>query len=66
MDDRLLKILNESTLLLITPNGKECKININDMKSCATLALDESVWNSFLNYIKINHQSNEYNLRPHD
>ena len=29
----LLKILNESTLLLVTPNGREHKTNINDAKN---------------------------------
>ena len=36
-DDRVLKIHNENTLLLVTPIGKECKTNNNDMKPCTTL-----------------------------
>ena len=31
LDYKVLKILNDSTLLLITPNGKEGKTNINDV-----------------------------------
>ena len=52
-DYRMLKILNESTLLLVTPSGKECKRNFNDVKPCTTLELIENAWNSFLNSIKL-------------
>ena len=63
---RVLKILNENTLLLGTPNGKECKMNINDMKLCTILELVENAWKSFLNSIKPNHSSHEYGPRPCD
>ena len=49
---KVLKILNESTLLLVTPNGKECKTN-SDVKPCTTLEPVETAWNSFLNSIKL-------------
>ena len=45
---RLLKILNESTLLLVTPNGRVCKTN-NDLKSAVTLKVIENAWHLFLN-----------------
>ena len=51
-DHRVLKILNESTLLLVTLNEKECKMNTNDLKPCTKLELAENAWNSFLNSIK--------------
>ena len=60
------KIFNESTLLIVTPNGRECKMNINNQKPCSTLELIESVWNPFLNCIKMKHQNHDYNLRPYD
>ena len=50
MDYRVL--INVSTLLLVTPNGKECETNINDMKPSSTLELIENALNSFLNSIK--------------
>ena len=56
MDYTVLKIINKSTLLLVTPNGKECEMNINDVKPCTTLALGGNAWNLFLNSIKTNHQ----------
>ena len=62
-DYRVLKILNESTLPVVTPNGKECKRNINDVMPCTTLELVENAWSSFLNSIKIYLPSHEYSLR---
>ena len=66
MDYGILKILNESTLLLVTPNGREQKMNINDVKPCTTLQLIENTWNSFLNYIKTKCQNRDYILIPCD
>ena len=60
------KILNESTLILVTPNVKECKTNVNDVKPCNTLKLTENAWNSFLNPIKTKCQFHDYNLRSGD
>ena len=60
MDYRVLKILNESTLLLITPNGKEHKMKINDVKLSMTLELVENAWNTFLNSRKTYHESPTY------
>ena len=42
-DDRALKMLNDRILLLVTPSGKECKMNINDVKLCTTLELVENI-----------------------
>ena len=36
LDYRLLKIINDDTLLLIISNRKEKKPNINDIKPCST------------------------------
>ena len=52
MDYRVLKILNESTLLLVVCSDKEHKMNINDVKLCTTLELVENAWNSFLNFVE--------------
>ena len=48
------KILNESSFLLITPNRKECKMNIHDIKPYIILELTGNACNSFLNSIKTN------------
>ena len=52
LDQRKFKILNDSTLLLVTPNGKERKTNINGVKPCSTTELVENAWDSFLDSIK--------------
>ena len=44
MDYRVLKILNESTLLFITPNCTDHKTNINDVKPATTHELIENAW----------------------
>ena len=36
LDYKELKILNDSTLLLVTTNGKEKKTDINNFKPCST------------------------------
>ena len=66
IDYRVLKILNESTLLLVTPTGREHKTKINDVKPCTILELIENVWKTFPNSIKRRHQNHDYNLRPCD
>ena len=35
LDYRVLQILNDSTLLLVNPDGKDRKTNINDVKLCS-------------------------------
>ena len=45
IDYRALKVINKSTLLFVTPNGKECKTNINDMKPYTSLEQTEDAWN---------------------
>ena len=62
LDYRVLKILNDSTLLLVTLNGKERKPNVNDVKPSSTSELIEKAWASFLGSIKSNHQNSTYNL----
>ena len=64
LDYKVVKIINDSTLLLITPNGKERKTNINDVKYCSTTELVENTWGSFLGSIKTKCQNCTYNLRP--
>ena len=61
---RVLNILNDITFLLVTPNGKERKTNINDVKPCSILELIENACDAFLGSIKSNHQNCAYNLRP--
>ena len=56
LDYRVLKILNDSILLLVTPNRKERKINFNDVKPCSTSELLENAWDSFLGSMKSNHK----------
>ena len=41
----MLKILNKGTLLLVPPNGKEHKMNINNVKQCTTLEVVGNTWN---------------------
>ena len=65
VDYRLLEILNENTLLLVTPNGREVKTHINDVKPATKLTLAEYAWNSFLNLIKTKHENCDYSLRLH-
>ena len=60
---KVLKILNDSTLLLITPNGKERITNIYNVKKCSTTELVKNAWNSFLSSIKTKHQNFNYSLR---
>ena len=37
LDYKVLKILNDSTLLPVTINGKEWKTSINDVKPCSPI-----------------------------
>ena len=64
LDYRVLKILNDSTLLLVTPNHKERKTNVKDVKLHSTWELTEKARDSFLRTIKGNCQNCTYNLRP--
>ena len=59
-----IKTLNDSTLVLITPNGIERNANINDIKSCRTMELTENAWDSFLSSIQTKCRNCNYNLRP--
>ena len=54
---RVLKKLNDSTLLLVTPNDRE-KININDVKPCITLQLITNTWN----LLEVNHLFHSYDI----
>ena len=62
LDYRVLKIINESTLFLIMPNGKERRTNINDVKPCSTIELTENAWDSFLDSIKTKCENCSYSL----
>ena len=53
LDYWVLQILNDSTLLLVTHDGKETKTNINDAKLCSTSQLVENAWDSFLGSKKV-------------
>ena len=52
---KVLKLINDSTLLLVMPNVKERKTNINDIGTCSTTALVENDWDSFLASVKTKH-----------
>ena len=56
LDYRVQQILNNSTLLVVMLDGKESKPITNYVKPCSTLKLTENAWDSFLFYIKTNHQ----------
>ena len=60
-----MKIINKNTLLLLTPNGRGHKTNINDVKPASTLKLTENAWDSSLNSMETNCRNHAYNLRPH-
>ena len=64
LDYKVLRMINDSTLLLITPNGKERKTNINDVKPCSTTELVENIWNSFLGSVRTKHKNCSYNIGP--
>ena len=64
-DYNVLKVLDDSTPLLMTPNGKERKANINNVKPCKKTELVKNAWNSFLSLEKNKCQNCNYSLRPH-
>ena len=55
LDYRVLQILNDSTLLIVTPDGKERKMSINDVKLSNTSKLVKNAWDTFLGSIKSIH-----------
>ena len=57
-----LKILHDCTTLLMLPNEKERKTNIDDIKSCSTRELLENAWDSFLSSVKTKHQNYSNNV----
>ena len=63
---RVPKTLHKSTLLLVTPNGREQKMNIDNVKPCTTLELFENTWNLFLESMKTKCLNHDYKLRPCD
>ena len=63
LDYKVLKIINDSTLLLITTNGKERKTNITHVTPCSTTWLVENAWDSFPGLIKAKYQNCSCNLR---
>ena len=64
LDYKVLKILNDSTIFLITPNGKERKTNSNNVKPYSTPELVKNTCNSLLSSIKTKCQNHNYSLRP--
>ena len=52
LDYGVLKILNDGSLLLIMPNGKEGKTNINDIKLYSTKDIVENAWGSIPGFHK--------------
>ena len=48
LDYKVLIILNDCILLIITPNGKEGKMNISDVIPCRTTDLIKSAYELFL------------------
>ena len=63
-DYRFLYQVNECTLLLLTPDGKERKTNIGDVKPCTTAQLIESAWDSFILSVHNKPINMHYKLRP--
>ena len=61
---RVLKVLNDSTLLLIMPDRKERKTNVNNVKPCDTTELVENMWDLFWAPLRPNVKINNYNLIP--
>ena len=64
LDCKILKILNDISLVIMTTNGKERKTNINYVKPCSTTDLVENASDQFLSSVKTRHQNYSYNLRP--
>ena len=62
LDYKVLNTINERAILLTTPNGKERKININNLKPCSTIELKDNAWYSFLGSLKTKGQNLYYNL----
>ena len=52
LDYKVSKVIKDNILLLVMPNGKERKTNINDVKPCSKIELEENVWDSFMGSIK--------------
>ena len=66
-DYRFLHQLNKCTVLLLTQDHKDLKINIGDVKPCTTAEITESAWDYFkLSICNTATQSIKmpYNLRP--
>ena len=63
-DYKILHQLNKCTLLLLTQDGKECKINIGDVKPCTMTNLIELAWDSFILSACNKPTEMPYNQRP--
>ena len=46
-DYRILKLVNECTLLIESPNGKACQININDAKPVSAANATDNALHEF-------------------
>ena len=65
LDYMALKIVIDSALLFITPNGKERKTNINDVKPWGATEFIKNAWEAFLISIQTKCKKINYDLRPH-
>ena len=60
---RILKIVNESTLLIESPNGKTCQININDAKSVSALTATDNALQEFKESMRRKEHTHLYTLQ---
>ena len=62
LDYKELTVIDDSTLLLVMPNGKEIKTNINDVELFSTTEHVENAQDSFLDPIMTKHKNYSYNI----
>ena len=61
-DYRILKIINEHTLLIESPDGKTRKININDAKPVSAITAADNVLHDFKQPMLRREQTHPYSL----
>ena len=61
-DYRILKIINEYTLLIESPDGKTRKININDAKPVSAITAADNVLHDFKQSMLRREHTHPYNL----
>ena len=62
-DYRILKIVNEHTLLLKSLNGKTCQININDTKPFSALTTTDNALQEFKQSMQRKEHTHPYTLQ---